>query len=403
MSTRTSLSRTSTTRPRTTSPSSTSLTPRLNQYSMLSSEASPSSFAAPTRPFDFLVSLSMTAPLLGSIYILSTAPSCRGRHPSRTSGPSLLLPELRDGAHHLLGRFTIRLLASLVTRSLAVSLEAQRWPEGHPHLAGPGQRSPAGQRGPAPRDVHRHHRRPAQHRQHPHPGPTFAGRLALHAPRALRKHQDRAALLQQCQRGLQRPRVRAVPAHRARVERPDQPPEERDAEQLLLGHEEDRPRHRAAHQRWVEHAHVIGHDQHRAGGGHELPAHRLQPEQEAHQHHRDRFYDRVQHLACSITRNSPSTTSATPRPVVSTTTAPSGFTSGASVRSMSWRSRRAMSSRTVSRSPARPRATRSSRRRRARVSSSASSRTLVRSSTACSAGPSSRATPASCTAHASPR
>src|SRR6266852_914414 len=185
MSTRTSLSRTSTTRPRTTSPSSTSLTPRLNQYSMLSSEASPSSFAAPTRPFDFLVSLSMTAPLLGSIYILSTAPSCRGRHPSRTSGPSLLLPELRDGAHHLLGRFTIRLLASLVTRSLAVSLEAQRWPEGHPHLAGPGQRSPAGQRGPAPRDVHRHHRRPAQHRQHPHPGPTFAGRLALHAPRAL--------------------------------------------------------------------------------------------------------------------------------------------------------------------------------------------------------------------------
>src|SRR6185503_8484096 len=377
MSTRTSLSRTSTTRPRTTSPSSTSLTPRLNQYSMLSSEASPTSFAPPTRVFAFLVSLSMTAPLLGSIYMLSGAPSCRGRHPHRASGSSLLdlallLPELRDGAHHLLGRFTIRLLASLVTRSLALSLEAQRGPEGHPHLAGSGQRPPTGQRGPASRDVHRHHRRPAQHREHPHPGPARAGRLALHAPRALGKHQDRVALLQERQRALQCPHVRAVPPHRPRVEPPDQPPEERDAEELLLRHEEDRPRHRAAHQRWIEHAHVIGHDQHRAGGGHEVPAHRLQPEEEAHQRHRDRLQDRVQHLACSITRNNPSTTSATPRPVVSTTTAPSGLTSGASARSMSWRSRRAMSSRTVSRSPPRPRATRSSRRRRARVSRSAS-------------------------------
>src|SRR5882724_304695 len=376
MSTSTSLSRTSTTRPRTTSPSSTSLTPRLNQYSMLSSEASPTSFATPTRVFDFLVSLSMTPPLLGSIYIVGRA-SCRGRHPSRASGSSLLvlalpLPELRDGAHHLLGRFTIRLLASLVTRSLALSLEAQRGPEGHPHLARPGQRPPARQRRAATGHVDRHHRRSAQHREHPHPGAPGARRLALHAPRALRKYQDRAALLQQGQRALQRPHVRAVPPHRPRVERRDQPPEERDAEQLLLGHEIDRSRHRAAHQRWVEHAHVIGHDQHRAGGGHELLAHRLQPEQEAHQRHRDGFQDRVQHLACSITCNNPSTTSVMPRRVVSTTIAPSGFTSGASARSMSWRSRRAMSSRTVSRSPPSPRATRSSRRRRARVSRSAS-------------------------------
>src|SRR5258705_620566 len=374
MSTSTSLSRTSTTRPRTTSPSSTSLTPRLNQYSMLSSEASLTSFTAPARAFDFLLSLSMTPPLLGSIYIVGRAvlPRSTSQPCFAASGLSLLLPELRDRPHHLLGRFTIRFLASLVTRSLALPLEAQRGPERHPHLPGPGQRPPPRQRRAASRHVDRHHRCAAQHRQHAHPGPPGARRLAFHPPRALRKHEDRAALLQQGQRPLQGPHVRAVPAHRPRVERSDQPPEERDAKQLLLGHEVDWPPYRAAHQRWVEHAHVIGHDQHRAGGGHELPAHRLQPEQEAHQHHRDRLQDRVQHLACSITRSSPSTTSVTPWPVVSTTTAPSGFTSGASAPSLSFRSRRAMSSRTVSRSPPSPRATRSSRRRRARVSRSAS-------------------------------
>src|ERR1700730_5167823 len=71
MSTRISLSRTSTTRPRTTSPSSTSLTPRLNQYSMLSSVAS-TSFDTPTRVFDFRFSVSMTPPLL-RIYFVGCA------------------------------------------------------------------------------------------------------------------------------------------------------------------------------------------------------------------------------------------------------------------------------------------------------------------------------------------
>src|SRR5882724_302734 len=194
MSTSTSLSRTSTTRPRTTSPSSTSLTPRLNQYSMLSSEASLTSFTAPARAFDFLLSLSMTPPLLGSIYIVGRAvlPRSASQPCFAASGPSLLLPELRDRPHHLLGRFTIRFLASLVTRSLALPLEAQRGPERHPHLPGPGQHPPP-----------RHHRCAAQHRQHAHPGPPGARRLAFHPPRALRKHEDRAALLQQGQRPLQ--------------------------------------------------------------------------------------------------------------------------------------------------------------------------------------------------------
>src|SRR4026208_1775915 len=119
MSTSTSLSRTSTTRPRTTSPSSTSLTPRLNQFSMLSSEASPTSFAVPTRVLDFRFSLSMTPPLLGSK--LSVAPCGRVRLPGRAAGlhRPLRVPELRDRSHHLLGRFTIRLLAAVVTRSLS--------------------------------------------------------------------------------------------------------------------------------------------------------------------------------------------------------------------------------------------------------------------------------------------
>src|SRR4026208_1715289 len=116
MSASASLSRTSTTRPRTTSPSSTSLTPRLNQYSMLSSEASPTSFAVPTRVLDFRFPLSMTPPLLGSK--LSVASCGRVRHSSRASGlhRHLLVPELRDRSHHLLGRFTIRLLAAVAHR-----------------------------------------------------------------------------------------------------------------------------------------------------------------------------------------------------------------------------------------------------------------------------------------------
>src|SRR5260370_41449736 len=71
MSTRISLSRTSPTRPRTPSPSSTSLTPRLNQYSMLSSVAS-TSFDTPARVFDFRFSVSMTPPLL-RIYFVGRA------------------------------------------------------------------------------------------------------------------------------------------------------------------------------------------------------------------------------------------------------------------------------------------------------------------------------------------
>src|SRR5262245_12355979 len=349
MSTRTSLSRTSTTRPRTTSPSSTSLTPRLNQYSMLSSEASPTSFAVPARVLDFRFSLSMNPPLLGSK--LSVASCCRVRHSSRASGlhPHLLVPELRDRSHHLLGRFTIRLLAAVVTRSLslpvavvpalvpalilALALESQRGTERHPHFRRPGQRPPAGERRATAGDEHRHHRRSAQHREHAHSRLALAQRPALLAPRALGEHEDGVALGQDRQRRLQRPHVRAIPSHRPGVQGPDQPAEERDAEQLLLGHEYERTRRRPADQGRIEHAHVVGDEEHRTGGRNQTRVHHLEPEEEAHQRHRYRLQDRVQHLACSTTRSSVSTTSVMPSPVVSTTTEPSGFTRGAKARS----------------------------------------------------------------------
>src|ERR1044072_1289088 len=90
MSTRISASRPATPRPRTTQPSSTSLTPRLNQYSMLSSVAS-TSFDPPTRVLAFRFSVSMTPHLL-RIYcptLLPTAFAAPGadRSPASSPGP----------------------------------------------------------------------------------------------------------------------------------------------------------------------------------------------------------------------------------------------------------------------------------------------------------------------------
>ena len=84
-------------------------------------------------------------------------------------------------------------------------------------LPGRGSAAPRGMARPLPGDVHGHHRRPAQHREHPRARLGLA-QDALGAPGALGKHQQRAAFLEHAQRVLEGARVAAPPPHRAGVD-----------------------------------------------------------------------------------------------------------------------------------------------------------------------------------------
>src|SRR5262249_17708353 len=140
------------------------------------------------------------------------------------------VPEPRNGVHHLAAR---RLVQGPAIRAWS-SLEPERLAEGHRHLGRPRQAAAPGPRPAGASDGCRHHRRTPRH------GPEAGaglGRsdLALFATRPLGEHEQRAALVEYAPGRPQGARVGAFAANRARVERVDQRPEERDLEELRLG------------------------------------------------------------------------------------------------------------------------------------------------------------------------
>src|SRR5262245_43716313 len=216
MSTSTSLSRTSTTRPRTTSPSWISLTPRVNQSSMLSSGPWSTSLGAPARVLIFRLSgVSIIRHFLPLRFVAGAA--------RLTVYPCCLVPlphQLGDGAHHFLGGFTIALLASIVTHGL----EDQGWTEAHADASGPRQCPSWRERPSGAGYVHWHHRRPAHHGEHARPRLPLP-QPSLHPARPLGKEEYRTVLAEKSERRFERAAVRPVSLHRPRVEGVDEPPE----------------------------------------------------------------------------------------------------------------------------------------------------------------------------------
>ena len=105
--------------------------------------------------------------------------------------------------------------------------------ETYANLRRPRHDPPRGQRASRARHVNGHHRRPAHHRQHPRPGLPFP-EPPLDAARALGEDQERPAVAEEAEPGLERAAVRAVPLDGARVQPADEPSQHRDPEQLLL-------------------------------------------------------------------------------------------------------------------------------------------------------------------------
>src|SRR5207247_7204925 len=95
-------------------------------------------------------------------------------------------------------------------------------------------------------------------------------------------------------------------------------PEERDAEELGLGEEEDLPRRRSPHHGRVENALVIRHDEGGSGEWYVLRPRDAESEPPPHQGDRRHLQDRVQHRDCSTTSRIVCTTDSRDTPVEST-------------------------------------------------------------------------------------
>src|SRR4029450_12913720 len=219
MSTITTPVRTSTTRPRITSPSSMSPTLRDSQYSMVSSGGVSTSCCPPARPGTFRSSVAISPYcLLCPLYIYIVA-WFHVRVPS--GGPGL---QLRDGAHHLLGGRPVRILAGFcgLAPLVPLRLEAQRRPEAHDGLARARHHRAPGQGAAAAGDEDRHHRGAGQHGEHARARFGLAER-PLGATGALGKDEERLALFEHAERGLERAGIAALAAHRPRGDGPDEP------------------------------------------------------------------------------------------------------------------------------------------------------------------------------------
>src|SRR5436309_9519952 len=199
-----------TTRPRTTSPSSNSVTPVSYQSSMRSSAGSPPSPRGPPRccrGSSFFI-----PPVPPVILFAGTTYHPNRLRPALAGAGNHTVPEARNGVHHLAARDLVLGLPI----GAPLGLEPEGFSERHRHLRGARESTPFRPCAPRAAHVDRHHRGPARDGQQ---AGARLGRpdVALLAARALREHEERAALLEHPPRRPQGARVGPFAANRARA------------------------------------------------------------------------------------------------------------------------------------------------------------------------------------------